>query len=480
MKKKILISFTLSLIIPIAVMIGLFFTMDNSTLVKKYLISDITLKNKQVKDVEAIESFIDNLCLDITYNYDKIKEYDTFYEKVFNKSQRYVSNLQVIDTKGNLLFDASNKESTNKHIVFNKKTIESFNDDFDKEIQDLNKISEDIYVNNQLAGTALITMKVNINTYFKKYFYLTIAIFCFSFFILIALILFFSIQISSTISKPIKSLKLSAEAIANGTFDIEVNYNKKNEIGKFCETFDSMRLQLKDAFEEKARYENSRKELFACISHDLRTPITSIKSYVEGLEQGVATTKEKQDRYLSVIKNKTDALNKMIDDLFCLSKLEIGQFPMNFMLEDSSYMFTDILSTFEIESKDKHIEFKINHPIPSVKLQCDKRRISQVVSNIIENAKKYIDNNGSIEISTVVENDFFIVSIKDNGTGISSDKIPYVFDHFYTGEKSRTKKEGGTGLGLAICRQIILSHSGDIWIESKVDIGTTIYFSLPI
>lgn len=480
MKKKIIISFTLSLIIPIIVMIALFFTLDNSTLVRNYLISDITFKNEHVKDVETIELFIEKLLSEITYNYNNIKDYDTFYKKVFNKNQRYVSNLQIIDTNKNLLFNALNKEDSNKQIVFTKEIIDSFDNSFNKKIPDLNKISEEIYVNNKLVGTALITMKVNINTYFKKSFYITLAVFLFSFLILITLILFFSIKISRTISEPIKSLKLSAEAIASGTFDIEVNYNKKNEIGKFCETFDSMRIGLKEAFEEKARYEESRKELFACISHDLRTPITSIKSYVEGLEKGVATTKEKQDRYLSVIKNKTDALDKMIDDLFCLSKLEIGQFPMNFMLENSLEIFTDILNSFEIELKDKPIDLKINHPIPSIDLKCDKIRISQVISNIIENAKKYIDDTGYIEISILTKNNSLIVSIKDNGTGIAPDKIPYVFDHFYTGEKSRTKKYGGTGLGLAICRQIILSHDGDIWIESEVNIGTTVYFSLPL
>ncbi|QZY54928.1 sensor histidine kinase [Crassaminicella profunda] len=473
MKKKILLSFTLSLIIPILIMIGLFFVIQNSTIVKNYLTSDIKLNNQKIDNIDHIMYSIDKLRLKIEDNYSMIKDYETFYQKVFSTNQKYVSNLQIVDPKGKLLFDALDKEALSKNMMVDKKTIQSFKEDSNY------KTSEEIYINDQLVGTALITMKVDVDSYFKKYFYITLSILILSFLILIGLILFFSIKISKSISEPIKALNLSAEGISKGVFDIKVDYDEKNEISNFCKIFDNMRIQLKDSSEEKVKYEQSRKELFACISHDLRTPITSIKSYVEALEKGLATSKEKQDRYLSVIKNKTDELDQRIQDLFCLSQLEIGKFPMDFVVADSKIIFKEILASFEMEFKDLPITFRVNHPIPSVQVKCDKKRIAQVLLNIIENAKKYVPDKGLIQVSTIAENNSFIVAIKDNGSGIPSEHIPYVFDHFFTGEKSRTKKHGGTGLGLAICKQIILAHGGEIWVESTVDVGTTFYFSLP-
>lgn len=474
MKKKILLSFTISLIIPILIMIGLFSFIHNSTIVKNYLISDIKLNNSRIDNIDDVMYSIDKLRLKIEDNYSIIKDHDTFYQKVLYKNQKYVSNVQIVDPKGKLLFDALDQEALSKNIIIDKKTIQSFDEDSNY------KTAEEIFIGDQLVGTALITMKINVESYFKKYFSITLFILIFSFLILIGLILFFSIKISKGISEPIKTLILSSEEIAKGIFNRKVEYDGKNEIAKFCKTFDSMRIQLREAAEEKEKYEQSRKELFACISHDLRTPITSIKSYVEALEKGLATNKEKQDRYLSVIKNKTNELDQRIQDLFCLSQLEVGKFPMDFVIEDSEKIFKEMFTPFELEFKDLPITFKVNDPIPSVQINCDRKRITQVLLNIIGNAKKYITHDGIIEISIFLENNSLIVSIKDNGSGIPSEHIPYVFDHFFTGEKARTKKRGGTGLGLAICKQIILAHGGEIWIESTIDIGTTVYFSLPI
>ncbi|PAB57223.1 sensor histidine kinase [Anaeromicrobium sediminis] len=472
MRKKILTAFSLSLIIPIIINISLFYLINNSTVINNYLISDVKLNEKTIKDIEDIEIFLDKFTLKLEDNYSNINDYDTFYKEVFKNNKKYIYNVQIIDSKNMVLFDALNKNHINNKL-FTKEEITPFTED------DNYRTATYIYKDNEIVATALISLKFNLGSYFEKYAYITLSISIFSLLILVGLIIFFSFKISKSISEPIKSLHLSAEAISQGNFNVSVPYNEKNEIGKFCSVFDNMRIELKNSFEEKKKYEESRKELFACISHDLRTPITSIKSYVEGLEQGLATNKEKQDRYLSVIKNKTNQLDKMIDDLFCLSQLEIGKFPMDFQVEDSNEIFTDIFNTFEIEFKDKPINFKINNPIPSVKLKCDKRRISQVISNIVENGKKYVGHDGLIQVSTVLEDTSLIISIKDNGSGIEPDNLPYVFDHFFTGEKSRTKKHGGTGLGLAICKQIIKAHGGHIWIESTVHIGTTVYFKLP-
>lgn len=287
--------------------------------------------------------------------------------------------------------------------------------------------------------------------------------------------------ISRSFLLPLKELSDATKMIMEGNLDFKLSFkSKKDEMGDFCVAFDLMRENLKESLEKQAAFESSRKELIASISHDLRTPISSIKGYVEGLQDGIAHDKEKFERYITVIKNKTESLDRLIEDLFQFSQLELGCLDMQPSIQNLNDMLDKILKPFEMEFIDTSIQFIVERPFPSVKINADADRIGQVFDNIISNSKRYVGDKGAIIIEATLEEAFIKVTVKDTGTGITKWDLPYVFNHFYRGEKSRSKNYGGIGLGLAICKQIIEKHGGVIWVESKPYVETTFYFKLPV
>lgn len=286
--------------------------------------------------------------------------------------------------------------------------------------------------------------------------------------------------IARSILVPLDELNAATEKITAGNLDFTVAYRKNNEMGDFCAAFDLMRQKLKDSLEKQAAFENSRKELIASISHDLRTPITSIKGYVEGLQDGITHDQAKFNRYISVIRNKTESLDRLIEDLFQFSQLELGHSDMQPSLQSAQNMLDKILNPIETEFTDSTVKLVVNRPFPAVIINADLDRIRQVFENLISNAKQYVGENGVITVGAEVEDAYLTLSVTDNGVGISEEDLPHVFEHFYRGEKSRSREYGGIGLGLAICKQIVENHGGVIWVESLPDVSTTFQFQLPV
>ncbi|MEF3305680.1 sensor histidine kinase [Paenibacillus sp. GYB003] len=286
--------------------------------------------------------------------------------------------------------------------------------------------------------------------------------------------------ITRRILLPLKELNAAAEQIMNGNLDVEIRNRYHDEMGRFCSAFDIMRARLKESLDRQAAYERSRNELIANISHDLRTPITSIRGYVEGLQDGIARDEQKVARYLAVIKNKTDLLDRLIEDLFQFSQLESGQLVMDLRELDSREFLEAMMAPFEMEFHDTAVVLTVERPFPSRPIQVDRDRMAQVFENIIENAKKYAGNPAEVTVSTRDEADRIRIVIRDNGVGISEEDIPYLFERFYRGEKSRSRAFGGTGLGLAICKRIVEGHGGHIGVQSKPGAGAEFYLTLPV
>lgn len=286
--------------------------------------------------------------------------------------------------------------------------------------------------------------------------------------------------ISRSFLVPLKELDTATKNIMQGNLDFKLSYKKKNEMGDFCAAFDLMREKLKDSLEKQAALEYSRKELIASISHDLRTPMSSIKGYVEGLQDGITHDKDKFNRYITVIKNKTESLDNLIESLFRYSQLEINDQKEAFCIRDSKELLETIVNPIEIEFADHPVQLEVIKPFPSVRLYANEGSIAQIFDNLISNAKRYVDEKGTITIEASVDNGYLKIAITDNGTGISPEDLPHVFDNFYRAEKSRSRNFGGAGLGLAICKKIIENHGGKIWVESTPYIETTFYFTLLI
>ncbi len=286
--------------------------------------------------------------------------------------------------------------------------------------------------------------------------------------------------LSSNILRPLYELVSATQKITNGNYDFSISYDKNDEMGDLCVAFELMREQLKTSMEKEAILESSRKELIASISHDLRTPMSSIKGYVEGLQDGIVHDKEKFDRYITVIKNKTESLDNLIESLFLYSQLDISDTKESLCIRESKELLESIISPIQIEFMDQPIQLEVVKPFPSVRLYANENSIAQVFDNLISNAKRYVGTNGLIRIETNIEGGYLKICIIDNGTGIPEKDLPNIFDQFYRIEKSRSRNFGGTGLGLTICKRIIENHNGKIWAEGSSSGGTEFCFTLPI
>ncbi|MBP1993215.1 sensor histidine kinase [Paenibacillus eucommiae] len=286
--------------------------------------------------------------------------------------------------------------------------------------------------------------------------------------------------ISRDILDPLKELSASADKIMRGDLDFQITYHRNNEMGRFSTAFELMRSKLQESLNKQRLSEQARKELITSISHDLRTPISSIKGYVEGLQDGIVHDKEKHARYLAVIKDKTYKLDGLIEDLFQFSQLESGQLPMHYELENSQELLEDIVRPMELEFMDHSASLIVNRPFHALPIKADRSRITQVFDNLVSNAAKYAGQETRITIATTVIGNYIQISIADNGTGIADSDLPFIFDRFYRGDKSRSSKLGGSGLGLAICKQIIEDHGGSIGARSEPGVETVFYFTLPV
>lgn len=299
--------------------------------------------------------------------------------------------------------------------------------------------------------------------------------------VMLVVVITMAVMITYWIVKPLRTLEESAEKIAQGQLDFSIRTSRRDEIGQVMNSFETMREELHKSIEQQLQYEENRKELIASISHDLKTPITSIKGYVEGIRDGVATDKDKLDEYLDVIYYKSIDLDQLIDDLFLFSKLDLNRVPFNFVEMDAVSFFDD--SYHEIQMDLEKAGFRLDYtqslegPVP---ISIDPQQIKRVMMNIVSNAVKYSRDRHEVVMSVSQGNDRVHLSIKDYGKGISKEDLIQIFDKFYRCDPARNTDINGSGLGLAIAKQIVDRHNGSIWAESELGAGTTIHISLPV
>lgn len=251
---------------------------------------------------------------------------------------------------------------------------------------------------------------------------------------------------------------------------------------KSANEIERMRIKIRDMMEEKIRFEEKQRELISNISHDLKTPLTAIKGYTEGIMDGVADTKEKQEKYLNTIYKKANEMIYLVDELSFYSKIDCNTIPYEFRRVNLNDYFMDCISEFALDLEVKNISLSFsNYVSQSVEVVADVEKLKRVLRNIMENAQKYMDRRKEDKkISIFIrEKDIFAeVEIEDNGTGISEEDVDKIFDRFFRADNSRNSKKRGSGLGLAISRKIIEDHGGKIWAESVQGEGTSIFFTL--
>lgn len=286
------------------------------------------------------------------------------------------------------------------------------------------------------------------------------------------------VWIYSSMITPIKRLRVAAENIKEGNLDFALDTTGDDEIGELCVAFEQMRQRLKDNAEEKLSNEKENRALISNIAHDLKTPITAVKGYSEGIMDGVANTPEKLDKYIRTIYNKANEMDTLINELTLYSKIDTNRIPYDFAKLNVAEYFKDCVEEIGLDLEAKGIALSYyNYATVDTQIIADPEQLRRVINNIIGNSVKYMDKiEKFINIRIKDVGDFIQVEIEDNGRGIAQKDLPYIFDRFYRTDASRNSATGGSGIGLSIVKKIIEDHGGKIWATSKEDTGTTMYF----
>lgn len=289
-----------------------------------------------------------------------------------------------------------------------------------------------------------------------------------------------TIWVYRSVLRPLSKLQEATRKIRDGNLDFTLEVEEDDEIGELCQDFEEMRIRLKENAEEKIQYDIENKELISNISHDLKTPITAIKGYVEGIMDGVASSPEKLDKYIRTIYNKANDMDRLIDELTFYSKIDTNKIPYEFNKINVNSYFGDCVEEVGLDMDSRNIELGyFNYVSDDVVVIADAEQMKRVINNIISNSVKYMDKpKGIINIRIKDVGDFIQIEIEDNGRGIAAKDLPCIFDRFYRTDSSRNSSQGGSGIGLSIVRKIVEDHGGRIWATSKEGMGTEMHIVL--
>lgn len=292
----------------------------------------------------------------------------------------------------------------------------------------------------------------------------------------------FTHRLAMSIQKTIDELTSAADNIRNGDLSFQVMGSSCDEIDVLCQSFDSMRRTLKSAADKEKYMKEERSMLLANLSHDLKTPVTSIKGYIEGIRDGIADTPEKQKRYLDTIYSKAGMIDDMVNNLSIFSKLEMSKLNFEFTTGNINLFLRDFAEDFrlDIEKNDMRLALDIENTPATVKI--DYEKIGRVFANLINNAVKYKKpGRGELKISSHIEDGGVYITVADDGMGIDNRELKNVFESFYRVDSARNLNIKGSGLGLGIAKQIVEKHGGKIWLKSEgVNKGTTAVIYLPL
>ncbi len=292
----------------------------------------------------------------------------------------------------------------------------------------------------------------------------------------------FGFFISAALTERISKLTQGAERVASGDLSARVDIMGKDELSSLAATFNRMAMRLEEADAQKRMLEQTRRDLVAWVSHDLRTPLASIRVMLEALADGVVSDPATVDRYLHNAQGEIQHLSRLIDDLFELAQLDAGRVKLDKEAASLRDLISDTLESMHAQAERGSVTLtgQVDDGVDVVIMAPDK--IQRVLDNLIGNALHHTPPGGSVSVQAKPTMDGIRVEISDTGEGISPEDLPHVFESFYRGEKSRARDEQGTrgaGLGLAIAKGLVEAHGGRIWTRSDPGHGATFAFTLP-
>ncbi|MDO4621381.1 MAG: HAMP domain-containing sensor histidine kinase [Eubacteriales bacterium] len=386
----------------------------------------------------------------------------------------------IVVRKGDTIYFTSDTQSEDEELLQNLPAFRSENEPEGEYIQVSDQVlfkQKDFVFQDGTEGSIFLLCKLNqikpsLRNNMIELLFLVLVI-------LIVTCVCMAIWIYRSIMDPIAELQKAAQNIRDGNLNYEVRGSDVKEMNDLCRDFEEMRIRLKESSEEKVRDDGKNRELVSNISHDLKTPVTAIKGYVEGLLDGVATTPEKQEKYLRTIYNKTVEITRLIDELTIYSKIDTNRIPYNFAKIHVQDYFEDCQEELRMELEPQGIQLNYQNLLhEDAWIVADPEQLRRVINNIIGNSVKYMDKkDGRINIRLRDVGDFIQCEIEDNGKGIEYKDIAHIFDRFYRSDTARSSK-GGSGIGLSIVKKILEDHEGKVWATSKEGVGTVIYFVL--
>ncbi len=400
-----------------------------------------------------------------------------YLEQVNSKTVR--RSTYIIVRKDDTLYYAGNKAAAEN--IFpklpaygNRDSVEEpgyYYDEYDKFVRQI-----DFEFSDGSKGSAFVVSRVNFMISRNLLVDMLVAIFL--------ILLFTGIMLTKWIRRgvfnPINELNVAMRKIKEGNFEYALQIDARGEIGDLYRNYEDMRLRLKETTEEKKEQDLQNRELVSNISHDLKTPITAIKGYVEGILDGVADTSEKMDKYIKTIYNKANDMERLINELTFYSGIDNNRIPYNFHRINVADYFDDCVEEVGLDLESKNIELNYsNLAQPDTVIIADPEQMKKVINNIISNSVKYLDKpRGVIDIRILDERDSIRVEIEDNGKGIAQKDVPRIFERFYRTDASRNSAQGGSGIGLSIVKKIVEDHGGYIWATSREGEGTCMHFVL--
>jgi len=290
----------------------------------------------------------------------------------------------------------------------------------------------------------------------------------------------FGFSLAAGITESLNILKCGTQKLAEGDLAARVEVPYQDELADVAQAFNIMAERLEASFNRQRELEQARRDLIAAVSHDLRTPLASVRAMVEALSDKVVTDEETINRYHQTIQNQIANLTLLIDDFFEIAKLDSGR--LRLKLEEASLadLISDTLESMRAQAvaKELHLTGQVASDLPNVYIEV--AQIQRVLYNLVQNAIRHTPADGTIAINAVQVANEVQIDVADSGEGIAADDLARIFDEFYRGEKSRSRSTGGAGLGLAIAKGIVEAHGGRIWVESRLGLGTTFHFVLPV
>lgn len=289
----------------------------------------------------------------------------------------------------------------------------------------------------------------------------------------------FGYAVAGMITDAARGVARAASRLAAGDLTARAPVEGEDELAALALAFNQMADRLAAATAEQQSLAEARRELIAAVSHDLRTPLASIRAMVEALVDGVVTDAATTHRYLATIRTQTESLSALIDDLFELAQIDAGVLKLHLERASLSDLISDTLETMHVQAAGKGVTLagRVDPAVDPVLMAPDK--VQRVLNNLVQNAIRHTPADGTIYLEARRDETVARVDVTDSGEGIAPDDLPYVFERFYRAEKSRSRDYGGAGLGLAIARSIIEAHGGHMWVESQPGHGARFSFTLP-